>query len=172
MSTPLPSSNALSLDTMQPQVQQQMSMQQQNGQFLPNSLLTGQLGNSMQPQSQQQPQFAQQMPGFSANMLGMPSIPAPPNGMSGQQGLFQTGSPNQNQPESGGSDLSFEHDDQFAEHNTGSSNGRRANSKLHPRETKTKRNPKQQMQNKQAQQRYRCRLTLDPYHHCQNVHTM
>lgn len=140
---------------MQPHTQQQSIGQPQNGNFLPNSLLTGQLGNNLQPQQQQQPQFPQQMPDFSANLLGMPSIPGP-HPVSGQQGLFQTGSPNQNQPESGGSDLSFEHDDQFADLNTGSSNGRRTNSKLHARETKTKRNPKQQMQNKQAQQRYRC----------------
>ena len=106
---------------------------------------------------QQQPQF-QQMPDFNANLLGMPSIPGSGRSlaaMSAQPGLFQTGSPNQ--PESGGSDISFEHDDQFSlDHNTGSSNGRRTNSKLHARDTKTKRNPKQQMQNKQAQQRYRC----------------
>ena len=147
---------------MQPQIQQQPLIQPQNGNFLPNSLLTGQLGVSMQqPQQQQlrqqQPQFRQQLPDFNANLLGMPSIPSPAANlpaMSAQPGLFQTGSPNQ--PESGGSDISFEHDDQFSlDHNTGSSNGRRTNSKLHARDTKTKRNPKQQMQNKQAQQRYR-----------------
>ena len=147
--------SSMLMEPVQQQQQLQQQFQQQSGNFLPDSFLPGQIGMQQQQQQQQPPQYPQQLPTFSNNILGMPSIPSSSSGptLSGQQGMFQTGSPGQH--ESGGSDISFEPDDNFtADHNT--TNSRRTNSKLRLQETKTKRNPKQQMQNKQAQQRYRC----------------
>lgn len=78
---------------------------------------------------------------------GMPAIPT----TAAQTGMYTSGSPPQNG--SGASDFSLDED--LATDHQRPGNNRRANGKLHARETKTKRNPKQQMQNKQAQQRYR-----------------
>lgn len=79
---------------------------------------------------------------------GMPAIPT----TAAQTGMYTSGSPPQNG--SGASDFSLD-EDLTNENHQRPGNSRRANGKLHARETKTKRNPKQQMQNKQAQQRYR-----------------
>ena len=86
--------------------------------------------------------------GLNVGQIGMPPIPT----TSGQTGLYHSGSPGQNG--SAGSDISFD-EEAYADRQHTNGNSWRTNSKLHAKDTKTKRNPKQQMQNKQAQQRYR-----------------
>lgn len=109
--------------------------------FFPGT--TDQLGVSAQQQYQ-----PANLAGLNTSFqAGMPAIPT----TAAQTGMYTSGSPPQNG--SGASDFSLD-EDLTADHQR-PGNNRRANGKLHARETKTKRNPKQQMQNKQAQQRYR-----------------
>ena len=131
--------------------QSQQSVQQQvpvasNG-FYPGPIVTsGQLGLPVQQQQYQPSSLA----GLDLRQMGMPPIPS----TSGQNGVYNSGSPQQNG--SGASDFSLDEDHLTADQHQRTVNIRRtAGSKLHSRDTKTKRNPKQQMQNKQAQQRYR-----------------
>lgn len=143
----LSGASPMSVETEPAQNQQQplLAAQQQTDSFYPGSTLTpNQLGIPVQQQYQ-----TNHLSGVNVEQIGMPPIPT----TSGQIGMYAGGSPVQNG--SGGSDISFD-DEAYAmdqQHTNG--NSRRTNSKLHARDAKTKRNPKQQMQNKQAQQRYR-----------------
>lgn len=129
-----------------PAAQAQQPVQRQvpilgNG-FYPGPIVTsGQFGLSAQ---QYQPAS---LAGMDIGQMGMPPIPS----TSGQNGMY-SGSPQQNG--SGASDFSLD-EDHITDQQQRNGSSRRSNGKLHARDTKTKRNPKQQMQNKQAQQRYR-----------------
>lgn len=120
--------------------------------FFPGPVVTsGHLG--VPAQQQYQPA---NLTGLGVGQMGMPAIPA----TSAQNGIYTSGSPQQNG--SGASDFSLDDEHLTTDQHQRPSNSRRANGKLHARDTKTKRNPKQQMQNKQAQQRYRS--TCHPVH--------
>ena len=147
----------MALEPSAPQQQQQQQQQHQQqppvmqqphpAALYPGPVVTsGQLGNNMQ-----HPFQVSNLPNISLGQVGMPPIPT----TSGQNGIHYSGSPNQNG--SGASDISF--DEEAFPADQPQTTGRRTNAKLQTRDTKTKRNPKQQMQNKQAQQRYRCLST-------------
>ena len=129
--------------------QPQQSLRQQGAMpstsFYPGPVVTS--GNLGVP-AQQQYQPAN-LAGLDLGQMGMPAIPT----TSGQNGMYTSGSPQQNG--SGASDFSLDEEHLTSDQHQRPGNSRRADGKLHARDTKTKRNPKQQMQNKQAQQRYR-----------------
>ena len=136
--------------------QPQQSLRQQgpmpSSGFYPGPVVTsGQLG--VPAQQQYQPA---NLTGLDVGQMGMPAIPI----ASAQNGIYTSGSPQQNG--SGASDFSLDDEHLATDQHQRPGNSRRANGKLHARDTKTKRNPKQQMQNKQAQQRYRS--TCHPMH--------
>ena len=113
--------------------------------FYPSPVVTsGQIG--VPAQQQYQPA---NLAGLEMGQMGMPAIPT----TSAQNGMYTSGSPQQNG--SGASDFSLDEEHLTTDQHQRPGNSSRANTKLHARDTKTKRNPKQQMQNKQAQQRYR-----------------
>ena len=120
--------------------QSQQSLVQQGAMpssgFYPGPVVTS---GSLSVPLQQQYQPAN-LAGSNLGQMGMPAIP-------------MTGSPQQNG--SGASDFSLDEEHHTTDQHQRAGNSRRADGKLHARDTKTKRNPKQQMQNKQAQQRYR-----------------
>lgn len=129
--------------------QSQQSLRQQGA--MPSSgFYPGPVGTSghLGVPTQQQYQPAN-LAGLDIGQMGMPAIPT----TSGQNGMYTSSSPQQNG--SGASDFSLDEEHLPTDQHQRPGNSRRANGKLHARDTKTKRNPKQQMQNKQAQQRYR-----------------
>ena len=136
--------------------QSQQSLRQQgavpSSGFYPGPVVTSGLGVP----AQQQPYQPVNLTGLEMGQIGMPAIPT----TSGQNGVYTSGSPQQNG--SGASDFSLDEEHLTTDQHERPGNSRRANGKLHARDTKTKRNPKQQMQNKQAQQRYRS--TRHPLH--------
>lgn len=139
--TSLPGTAPMAVELTPAQSQQQPLLPQQpTDGFYPGPVVTsGQLGVPIQQGNLSGLNFG----------IGMPPIPS----TSGQNGMYNSGSPGQNG--SAGSDISFDDEEYGADHQQANGSSRRTNSKLHARDTKTKRNPKQQMQNKQAQQRYR-----------------
>ncbi|KAA6417573.1 MAG: hypothetical protein FRX49_12448 [Trebouxia sp. A1-2] len=141
----LPGTAPMAVEPTPAQSQQQPLLPQQpTDGFYPGPVVTsGQLGVPIQQPFQQG-----NLSGLNLG-IGMPPIPS----TSGQNGMYNSGSPGQNG--SAGSDISFDDEAYGADHQQGNGSSRRPTSKLHARDTKTKRNPKQQMQNKQAQQRYR-----------------
>lgn len=141
----LPGTAPVAVEPTPAQSQQQPLLPQQpTDGFYPGPVVTsGQLGVPIQQPFQQG-----NLSGLNLG-IGMPPIPS----TSGQNGMYNSGSPGQNG--SAGSDISFDDEAYGADHQQANGSSRRTNSKLHARDTKTKRNPKQQMQNKQAQQRYR-----------------
>lgn len=138
--------------------QTQQSLQQpgpiSRSAFYPNSTVTpDQLGVPVQQQYQ-----PANVAGLGVGQMGMPAIPT----TVAQNGMYTSGSPQQNT--SGASDFSLDDEPQAADQHQKTGNSQRSNGKLHARDTKTKRNPKQQMQNKQAQQRYRWVFTPNCVH--------
>ncbi|KAL3146023.1 hypothetical protein ABBQ38_015378 [Trebouxia sp. C0009 RCD-2024] len=127
-----------------PQTLQQPGAMSSSG-FYPNpTLMSDPLGIPFQQQYQ-----PGNLAGLGMGQMGMPAIP----NTSAQNGIHTSGSPQQNT--SGASDFSLDEEPHATDQHQRTGNGQRSNGKLHARDTKTKRNPKQQMQNKQAQQRYR-----------------
>ena len=142
----VPGASPMAVEPMaaQPQQQAMLPLQPADGFYSGPLVTSGQLGVP-----RQQPFQQGTLPGLSVGQIGMPLIPS----TSGQNGEYHSGSPGQNG--SAGSDLSFDDEAYAADPQQANGSSRRTNSKLHARDVKTKRNPKQQMQNKQAQQRYR-----------------
>lgn len=127
-----------------PQTLQQPAAMSSSG-FYPNpTLVSAPPGVPFQQQYQ-----PGNLAGLGMGQMGMPAIP----NTSAQTGIYASGSPQQNT--SGASDFSLDDEPHATDQHQRTGNGQRTTGKLHARDTKTKRNPKQQMQNKQAQQRYR-----------------